>query len=86
VVTIAPEAFRPRYAHGARIMNSYREWSVPAWSAADLGLDEASLAPLLSFRGESFPPPLEVGEKYRGAAESVAQDVLTALKQQKLIG
>ena len=86
VVTVAPEAFPPRYAHGARIISAYREWSVPVWSAADLGLGEEALAPLLSFRGETFPPPLEVGEKYRGDPGSVAQDVVAALKMQKLIG
>jgi electron transfer flavoprotein beta subunit len=86
VVTVSPEAFRPRYPHGARIISAYREWNVPAWSAADLGLSEAALAPLLSDRGESFPPPLEVGEKYRGDPGSVAQEVVMALKLQKLIG
>jgi electron transfer flavoprotein alpha/beta subunit len=86
VVTVSPEAFRPRYAHGARIISAYRESSVPVWSAADLGLGEAALAPLLSFRGESFPPPLEVSEKYRGDPDSVSQDVVMALKLQKLIG
>jgi electron transfer flavoprotein beta subunit len=86
VATVSPEAFPPRYAHGARIISACREWSVPVWSAADLGLGETALAPLLSFRGESFPPPLEVGEKYRGDPGSVAQDVVMALKLQKLIG
>jgi electron transfer flavoprotein beta subunit len=86
VVTVAPEAFPPRYPHGARIMNAYREWEVTAWDAADLALDEAALSPLLAFRSESFPPPLEVGEKFRGDPADVAQDVITALKLQKLVG
>lgn len=85
VITVAPEAFSPRYPHGARIMNAYREWSVPVWGASDLGLDGAALTPLLTFRGESFPPPLEVGEKFRGDPVRVAQDVIMALKQQRLI-
>jgi electron transfer flavoprotein beta subunit len=86
VVTVAPEAFPPRYAHGARIMSAYREWEVPVWGAADLDLDREALAPLLAFRGESFPPPLELGEVFRGDPDSVAQDVLVALKLQKLLG
>ncbi len=86
VVTVAPEAFPPRYAHGARIMSAFREWQVAAWNAEDLGLDEAALTPLLAFRRESFPPPLELGEVFRGDATSVAQDVAMALKLQKLIG
>lgn len=85
VIAVAPEAFSPRYPHGARIMNAYREWSVSVWGASDLGLDEAALTPLLTFRGESFPPPLELGEKFRGDPARVAQDVIMALKQQRLI-
>ena len=86
VVSVAPEAFPPRYAQGARIMNAYREWEVTTWNAADLGLEEDALKPLLAFRGESFPPPLEVGEKFRGEPAAVAQDVVMALRLQKLIG
>jgi len=86
VVTVAPEAFPARYAHGARIMNAYREWQVTTWNAADLGLDEAALKPLLAFRGESFPPPLPVGEQVKGAPASAAHELITALKLQKVIG
>lgn len=85
VVTIAPEAFPPRYPHGARIMNAYREWNVPVWGCADLNLEPTSLVPLLAFRGESFPPPLEVGEKFRGDPTTVAQEVITALTLQRII-
>lgn len=85
VVSVAPEAFRSRYAPGARIMNAYREWDVTTWNAADLGLDQDALKPLLTFRSEGFPPPLEVGEKFRGEPEDVAQDVIMVLRQQKLI-
>ena len=85
VVTVAPEAFPPRYAHGARIMNAYREWDVPVWSATDLELAEAALTPLLVKRGESFPPPLEVGEVFEGEPDSIAGDVIAVLRQQKAI-
>jgi electron transfer flavoprotein beta subunit len=85
VVTVAPNAFSPRYAHGARIMSAYREWNVTAWDASDLELGEAALAPLLTQHGESFPPPLEVGEVFRGDPETVAEDVIAALRQQKAI-
>lgn len=86
VVTVAPEAFPARYAHGARIMNAYREWQVTTWNAVDLGLDEAALKPLLAFRGESFPPPPPVGEQVKGAPASAAHELITALKLQKVIG
>lgn len=67
-------------------MSAYREWGVTVWSAADLDLGEQDLKPLLVFRGESFPPPLEVGEVFRGDPQQVAQDLVTALRLQKLIG
>jgi electron transfer flavoprotein beta subunit len=86
VVTVAPEAFPARYAHGARIMNAYREWQITTWNAADLDLNDAALKPLLVFRGESFPPPLPVGEQVKGAPASVAHELITALKLQKAIG
>ncbi|HSR29458.1 MAG TPA: electron transfer flavoprotein subunit beta/FixA family protein [Anaerolineae bacterium] len=86
VATVAPEAFPLRYAHGARIMSAYRDWEVPVWDAAELGLGEATLVPLLAFRREGFPSPMEVGEVFGGDASSVAQDVVMALKLQKLVG
>jgi electron transfer flavoprotein beta subunit len=86
VVTVAPEAFKPRYAPGARIMNAYRQWEVQVWSAADLGLDSLSLQALVTFRGESFPPPLEVGEEFRGDPAGIAQEAVMALRLQKLVG
>ena len=85
VVTVAPRAFPPRYPHGARIMSAYQEWQVPVWAAAELGLDEAALSPVLSFRRESFPPPLQVGERFHGDPAGVAQDVIAALRMQKLV-
>jgi electron transfer flavoprotein beta subunit len=85
VVTVAPEAFSPRYPHGARIMSAYREWDVPVWNTVDLELADAALGPLLTKRRESFPPPLEVGERFRGDPDALAQDVVAALRRQKAI-
>ena len=85
VVTVAPEAFEPRLPHGARIMSAYREWDVPVWTAADLELADAALSPLLARRAESFPPELEVGERFRGDPETVAEDMVAALRRQKAI-
>jgi electron transfer flavoprotein beta subunit len=86
VVSVAPEAFPLRYAPGERIIRAYREWEVPVWGAADLGLGEADLAPILAFRREGFPPPLELGEVFRGDPSTVAQDVVMELRLQHLIG
>ena len=85
VVTVAPKAFPPRYAHGARIMNAYREWKVTIWDAADLDLDATALTPLLTFRGETFPPPLEVGERFEGDPATVARDLVMTLRLLGLI-
>ncbi|MFN2243276.1 MAG: electron transfer flavoprotein subunit beta/FixA family protein [Anaerolineae bacterium] len=84
-VTVAPEAFPPRLPHGARIMSAYREWDVPVWGLEDLDLTEADLSPRLALRREGFPPPLETGEVYRGDPDSVAQELVIALRLQKLI-
>jgi electron transfer flavoprotein beta subunit len=85
LISVAPEAYPPRYAHGARIMDAYQAWDVTVWNRANLGLDEAALAPHLAFRGESFPPPLQVGEMFRGDPSSVAQDVVTELTLLRVI-
>ena len=63
-------------------MNAYQEWDVPQWTQADLDLDDTELKPLLTFRGESFPPPLEVGEEFRGDPTVVAREVVAALRLQ----
>ncbi len=85
VVGVAPAAFPPRYPSGARVFSAYREWDVPAWGRAELGLDEADLAPVLEFRRESFPPPLEVGEVFGGEPARVAQDLVMELRLQRVI-
>jgi len=84
VITVAPQAFPPRYPQGARIMSAYREWQVQQWAAGDLGLDQAALTSLLTLRRQGFPPPLPVGEQFQGDPAGVAQDVLAALRMQKL--
>jgi electron transfer flavoprotein beta subunit len=86
VVAVAPSAFRPRYAPGARIMNAYREWEVTVWDAGALGLDPSDLKPVLIERAQSFPPPLEVGEIFQGEPGTVAEDVIATLRQQRLVG
>jgi electron transfer flavoprotein alpha/beta subunit len=85
LLTIAAEGFPARYAPGARIMSAYREVQIPVLGTSDLGLDPTELIPLLAFRGESFPPPLEVGEVYRGNPAQVAQEVVATLKLHGLV-
>lgn len=85
VVTVAPEGFAPRLAPGDRIISAYRDWEVVTWNAAHLELEEADLAPRLSFRSETFPPPLETGEVLRGDPADIAEELLFALRRQRLI-
>ena len=86
VVTVAPEAFPPRLAPGARIINAYQKWQVQVWTSADLGLESADLVSFLEQRSQSFPPPLEVGERFQGDPQVVAKDVVAVLRQQRLVG
>ncbi|MFQ6672958.1 MAG: electron transfer flavoprotein subunit beta/FixA family protein, partial [Candidatus Tectimicrobiota bacterium] len=85
VLAIAPAVNKPRYPHGARIMNAYREWEVTTWGIADLGLAEEDLAPITEFRGRTFPPPREFGERITGAPEEAARELVHYLKSRKVI-
>lgn len=84
LVAVAPGAVKPRYPHGARIMNAYRRWQVTRWGAADLGLTEEDLQPLVVYRGQAFPPAPEVGEMVRGEPAEAARELWNILKSQKL--
>jgi electron transfer flavoprotein beta subunit len=85
VVTVASEAFPPRYPPGARIMSAYRDWAVTAWGAEELGLSGQDLAPQLAFRRESFPPPLPEAERYRGAPADAARDAVAVLRAERIV-
>lgn len=85
VITVAPQAFPPRYPHGARIISAYRDWNVPVLTAEELGLCEDDLRPVLALRREGFPAPLESGEILRGEPESVAGELILALRLQQLL-
>ncbi|MGC8837014.1 MAG: electron transfer flavoprotein subunit beta/FixA family protein [Anaerolineae bacterium] len=84
LVAVAAGSVKPRYPHGARIMNAYRQWQVARWSAADLGLAE-DLRPLVVYRGQAFPPAPEVGEMVRGEPAEAARELWNILKTQKLV-
>ncbi len=85
LVSVAPGINQPRYPHGARIMNAYREWEVPVWGTAELGLDDVDLAAVTAYRGQSFPPAVDQGEMIRGDPAEVARDLASILRSQKLI-
>jgi electron transfer flavoprotein alpha/beta subunit len=64
-----PEAFEVGYASGWRLMDAYKEWSVEAWSAADLGMSEDDVRPMAVKKGEAFPAERQLGTRVRDAAE-----------------
>jgi len=80
LVTVAVGANRPRYPHGGRIMQSYREYQLEAWTAADVGMSEDELKPLMENRGQSFPP-----ERQRGTVLDSPEELVRLLKRNRVI-
>jgi electron transfer flavoprotein beta subunit len=80
LVTVAAGANQPRYPHGGRIMQSYREYQLEAWTAADVGMNEDELKPLLENRGQSFPP-----ERQRGTVLDSPEELVRLLKRNRVI-
>jgi len=80
LLSVAPQANQPRYPHGARIMNAYREWEVTTWNLADLGLTEEELSPLIGLQRQAFPPERTLGEILTGTPEEVAKELAHILK------
>ena len=81
LLSIAPQANQPRYPHGARIMNAYREWEVTTWGLADLGLTEEELSPLISLQRKAFPPERTIGELITGAPDEAAKELAQLLRE-----
>ena len=79
-LSIAPQANQPRYPHGARIMNAYREWDVTTWSLADLGLTAEELSPLIRLQRKAFPPERTMGELITGTPDEAAKELAQILK------
>lgn len=80
LITVSAGANKPRYPHGARIMNSYREYTLEVWTAADLGLSEDEIKPLVENRGQAFPP-----ERQRGTLLGSPDELVRTLKRNRVI-
>lgn len=80
VVTVAAGANQPRYPHGGRIMESYRQYQPEVWTAADLDLSEDELKPVVDQRGQSFPP-----ERQRGTVLDSPAELVRLLKRNRVI-
>jgi len=81
LLSVIPQANQPRYSHGARIMNAYREWEVTTWDLADLGLTEEELSPLIRFQREAFPPERTLGELITGGPAEAAKELAQVLRE-----
>jgi electron transfer flavoprotein beta subunit len=80
LLSIAPQANKPRYPPGARIMNAYREWEVTTWGLADLDLTKEELSPLIGLRRQAFPPERTLGELITGPPDEAAKELAQVLK------
>jgi electron transfer flavoprotein beta subunit len=82
VVSVARNSNKPRYAHGASLLNVYRARdTVETLTLAELQLTEADLTPLTELRGESFPPERESGKRLEGTPEEMAAQLADALRK-----
>ena len=80
VVSMLPEAYRGSYTDGWRLMDAYKQWTVEAWSTADLDLGEDDLRPLTIKKEDAFPP-----ERQPGTSVSDVKELVTMLKREKVI-
>lgn len=80
LLSVAPQANQPRYSHGARIMNAYREWKITTWGLANLGLTEEELSPMIRFQREAFPPERTLGELIAGGPGEAAKELAQVLR------
>ena len=85
LLSIAPQANQPRYPHGARIMNAYREWEVTTWRLADLGLTDEELSPLIGLQREAFPPEQTLGELLTGTPDETAKELAQLLRDKSFV-
>src|SRR5512144_1558992 len=79
VVSVLAEAYRGSHANGWRLMDAYKQWSVEAWSTADLDLGEDDLRPLTIKKEDAFPPERQLGTRVRDVKELVVM-----LKREKV--
>ncbi len=86
VVTVYHRANKPRFPHGAAVINAYREGKVIVWDADDLDMTLEELAPQTLFRGYSLLPERELGTRLDGSAAEMATDLAAMLQGRRLLG
>lgn len=82
VVSIAVDSNRTRFAPAAQIITIYSTpEAVERLSLADLGLDAAALTPLMTVRGEAFPPERTLAHVLDSPPEHAVQQLAQALRR-----
>jgi electron transfer flavoprotein beta subunit len=85
VLTFVKGANEPRYPSLLRI-RKVAKVEIPTWTAADLGLSAADLAPAVTVAGRVPPPPRASGEIIAGAsAAEKVQTLVTKLLEGQII-
>ena len=85
VVAIAAGIERPRYPQPARIANAWAPGLLATCTAQDLGLTAEDLAPDVEVGGLVLPPERTRGQVIAGPLATAAEELLAALKAQRLI-
>lgn len=85
LLTVPRDANQPRYIHGARAMNAYREGRVTIWGLEDLSLTPEELEPHTRVVGRRFPAERSLGSRLEGSMEEAVQSLLTQLRSNELI-
>jgi electron transfer flavoprotein beta subunit len=88
LVTVAPEANKPRYPHAARVMAVFSEPTLTRWTAGDLGLEANQMgaeAARTQVRRTGVPEARTLGEKITGTPEEQAKSLVGKLRAKGLL-
>ena len=85
LLTVPQDANEPRYIHGLRAINAYREGQVVTWGLEVLALSPDDLEPLTSVAGRRFPPERALGNRLEGSMEENVESLVAQLRAKELI-
>jgi electron transfer flavoprotein beta subunit len=85
VATVLQTPARPRYAHGANIINAYRVRNVEVWSSLALGVDPTALPAPTTGRQLRVPPARQMGFIVEGTPQEAAQTLIGLLRARRVI-
>lgn len=85
LLTVPRNTNEPRYIHGARAMNAYREGQVVTWGLDDLGFTPNDLEPVTGVGGRRFPPERALGTRLEGSVAEAVESLVAQLRANELI-